>query len=205
MFIDRQLLLLPSPASARPRSVLVSACWRPARWCVTGLVIALANACRAPATDGIPAGAVDQQAEPAEIVNGLQLGLSSEVQPDGQPKLIIHFRNASSTPFDIVEMGPLFLEIQVEQGRWRTIQHPRWGSLEIDTMFTFAPGHDESETEPVSAFAELGPGTYRVRVSMVFDRGMSTRYSSDHLWTGAIRSNTVEIFVPEPALLDRAE
>ena len=128
--------------------------------------------------------------------------LSSEVQPEGQPKLIIHFRNASSTPFDIVEMGPLFLEIQVEPGRWRTAQHPRWGSLEIDTMFTFAPDHDESETEPVSAFTELGPGNYRVRVSMVFDRGMATRYSSDRLWTGVIRSNTVEIFVPEPTPMD---
>ena len=54
-------------------------------------------------------------------------------------------------------MGPLFLEIQVEPGRWRTAQHPRWGSLEIDTMFTYAPDHDESETELVSAFIELGP------------------------------------------------
>lgn len=105
-------------------------------------------------------------------------------------------------PFDIVEMAPLFLEIQVEPGRWRTTQHARWGSLEIDTMFTFIPGHDESETEPVSAFAELDPGKYRVRVSMAFDRGMATRYSSDRLWTGVIKSNTVEIFVPEPTPRD---
>ena len=181
---------------------LVSACRRPARWCVAGLVIALANACRAPATDRIAAGAVHQQDEAPEIVNGLQLVLSSEVQRGGQPKLIIHFRNASSTPFDIVEMGPFFLEIQEEPGRWRTVQHPRLGSLEIDTMFTFAPGHDESETEPVSAFAELDPGKYRVRVSMAFDRGMATRYSSDRLWAGVIKSNTVEISVPEPAPLD---
>jgi len=182
--------------------VLASACRSPAKWCVAGLVIALGNACRAPATDRIPAGAVDRQDQAPEIVNGLQLVLSHEVQPDGQPKLIIHFKNASSTPFDIVEMGPVFLEIQVEPGWWRTVQHPRWGSLEIDGMYTFAPGHDESETEPVSAFAELGPGNYRVRVSMAFDRGMSTRYSSDRLWTGVIKSNTVEIFVPEPAPLD---
>ncbi len=177
--------------------VLASVCRRPARWCVAGLVIALANACRAPATDRIPAGAVDRQDEAPEIVNGLQLALSSEVQPNGQPKLIIHFRNASSTAFDIVEMGPFFLEIQMEPGRWRTVQHPRWGSLEIDGMYTFASGHDESETEPASAFTELGPGKYRVRVSMAFDRGMATRYSSDRLWTGVIKSNTVEIFVPE--------
>ena len=181
---------------------LASSCRRPARWCVAGLVIALANACQAPATDKFAAGAVHQQDEAPEIVNGLQLALSSEVQPNGQPKLIIHFRNASSTAFDIVEMGPIFLEIQVELGRWRTLQHPRWGSLEIDTMFTFAPGHDESETEPVSAFAELDPGKYRVRVSMAFDRGMATRYSSDRLWAGVIKSNTVEIFVPEPTPRD---
>ena len=181
---------------------LASSCRRPARWCVAGLVIALANACRAPAIDRIADRAIDQQDEAPEIVNGLQLALSSEVQPNGQPKLIIHFRNASSTAFDIVEMGPIFLEIQVKLGRWRAVQHPRWGSLEIDGMYTFAPGHDESETEPVSAFAELDPGKYRVRVSMAFDRGMATRYSSDRLWAGVIKSNTVEIFVPEPTPRD---
>jgi len=63
-------------------------------------------------------------------------------------------------------------------------------------MFTFEPGHDESETEPVSAFTTLPPGKYLVRVSMAFDRGMSQKYKSNRLWAGVLRSNTVEIKVP---------
>lgn len=133
----------------------------------------------------------------SEVVNGLQLVLSSEVRPDGQPKLVIHFKNAGSKPFDIVEMGPLFLEVRDSPGCWRTFQHPRWDSSKLGKMFTFEPGHDESETEPVSAFATLPPGKYLVRVSIVFDRGMSQKYKSDRLWTGLVRSNTVEITVPK--------
>lgn len=133
----------------------------------------------------------------SEVVNGLQLVLLSEVRPDGQPKLVIHFKNAGSEPFDIVEMGLLFLEVRDSPGYWRTFQHPRWDSSKIDTMFTFEPGHDESETEPVSAFATLPPGKYLVRVSMAFDRGMSQKYKSNRIWTGLLRSNTVEITVPK--------
>ncbi|MHC4604007.1 MAG: hypothetical protein ACYS6W_11835, partial [Planctomycetota bacterium] len=132
-----------------------------------------------------------------EVVNGLQLVLLSEVRPDGQPKLVIHFKNAGYNPFDIVEMGPVFLEVRDRPGYWRTFQHPRWDSSKIDTMFTFEPGHDESETEPVSAFTTLAPGKYLVRVSMAFDRGMSQKYKSNRLWTGLVRSNTVEITVPK--------
>jgi hypothetical protein len=64
-------------------------------------------------------------------------------------------------------------------------------------MFTFEPGHDESETEPVSAFDTLEPGRYLVRVSMAFDRGMGERYQSKRLWMGVVRSNAIEITVPE--------
>lgn len=133
----------------------------------------------------------------SEVVNGLQLVLSSKVRPDGQPKLVIHWRNAGSKPFDIVEMAPLFLEVQESQRHWRAFQHPRWDSSKLGKMFTFEPGHDESETEPVSAFATLPPGKYLVRVSMAFDRGMSQKYRSNRLWTGLVRSNTVEITVPK--------
>jgi len=132
----------------------------------------------------------------SEIVNGLQLVLLSKVRPDGQPKLVIHLRNAGSEPIEIVDMPPFFLEVQESPRHWRTFQHPRWDSSKIDTMFTFEPGHDESETEPVSAFTTLPPGKYLVRVSMAFDRGMSQKYKSNRLWAGVLRSNTVEIKVP---------
>jgi hypothetical protein len=133
----------------------------------------------------------------SEVVNGLQLILSSKILPDGQPKVEIHFRNAGSEPFDIVEMSPLFLEVQEGPRRWRTFQHPRWDSRKVDTVFTFEPGHDESETEPVSAFAKLKPGKHLVRVSMVFDRGMAEKYQSKRLWIGVVRSNAIEVTVPE--------
>jgi hypothetical protein len=139
----------------------------------------------------------DVRAACSEIVNGLQLVLSSEVRPDGQPKLKIHFRNAGSQAFDIVEMGPLFLEVQQSPGRWRTFQHPRWDSSKVDTMFTFEPSHDESETEPVSAFGRLGQGKHLIRVSMAFDRGMGKKYQSNRLWMGVVRSNAIEITIPE--------
>ena len=133
----------------------------------------------------------------SEVVNGLQLVLSSKTLPDGQPKVKIHFRNGGSEPFDIVECGPLFLEVQEGSRRWRTFQHPRWGSRQVGTMFTFERGHDESETEPVSAFGRLAPGKHLIRVSMAFDRGMGQKYQSKRLWIGVVRSNTIEITVPE--------
>jgi len=133
----------------------------------------------------------------SEVVNGLQLVLSSEVRPDGQPKLITHWRNAGSEPIDIVDMSPLFLEVRNSPGCWRTFQHPQWDSSKLGKLFTFEPGHDESETEPVSAFYPLAPGKYLVRVSMAFDRGMSQKYKSNRLWTGLVRSNTIEITVPK--------
>ncbi|MHC4646032.1 MAG: hypothetical protein ACYTBJ_11055, partial [Planctomycetota bacterium] len=133
----------------------------------------------------------------SEVVNGLQLILSSQILPDGQPKVKVRFRNDGSEPFDIVECGPLFLEVQESPRRWRTFQHPRWGSRKVGTMFTFEPGHDESETEPVSAFARLAPGKHLIRVSMAFDRGMGQKYQSKRLWIGVVRSNTIEIMVPE--------
>ena len=142
----------------------------------------------------------------SEVVNGLQLVLLSKVRPDGQPKLIIHWRNAGSEPIDIVDMAPLFLEVRNSPGCWRTFQHPRWDSSKLGKMFTFEPGPDESETEPgpdesetepVSAFTTLPPGKYLVRVSFVFDRGMSQKHKSDRLWMGLVRSNTVEITVPK--------
>ncbi len=136
----------------------------------------------------------------SEVVNGLQLVLSSKVRPDrpdGQPKLVIHFKNAGSKPFDIVDTGPLFLEVRDSPGYWRTFQHPQWDGSKLGKMFTFEPGHDESETEPVSEFATLPPGKYLVRVSMAYDRGMMQKYKSDRLWTGLVRSNTIEITITD--------
>ncbi|MHC4664451.1 MAG: hypothetical protein ACYS9T_00660 [Planctomycetota bacterium] len=133
----------------------------------------------------------------SEVVNGLQLILSSELGRDGQPKVEIHIRNAGSDPLDIVEMAPLFLEVQEGPGCWRTFQHPRCDSRKLGTMFTFEPGHDESEMEPLSAFTKLEPGKHLIRVSMAFDRGMAQDYQSKRLWIGVVRSNAIEVTVPE--------
>jgi hypothetical protein len=54
----------------------------------------------------------------------------------------------------------------------------------------------EAEVEPVSAFAELPPGAYRVRIAMALDAGMLTKYPPEQLWTGIVRSNAVAITVP---------
>ena len=142
-------------------------------------------------------GRVVKSIDTAEVVNGLQLLLESEFREDGQPKLVIHWRNVGSEPLDLVEMSPIFLEVQESPRCWRAFQHPDWDSRKIDTKFTFEPGHSESETEPVSEFTTLAPGRYLVRVSMAFDRGMGQKYKSDRLWTGMVKSNTIGITVPD--------
>ncbi len=133
----------------------------------------------------------------AEIVNGLQLGLTVRSKADGTPKLVIHFRNGVQKSFDIVEHAPMFLEVLDVSGGWRTFQHPRWGSSKVDTCFTFEPGHHETEVEPVSAFTVLPPGTYRARVSMALDRGILKLYKSKQIWTGVIRSNSVAFTITD--------
>ncbi len=131
-----------------------------------------------------------------EVVNGLRLDLAAESSRDGQPKLKFRWTNAGEQPFRLVEFGPVFLEVAEDQGNWRSFQHPRWRSDKLDTAFIFEPGHSGAEVEPVSAFAELSPGTYRVRIAMAIDAGMLTKYPLEQLWTGVLRSNAVTIAVP---------
>jgi len=131
-----------------------------------------------------------------EAVNGLRIDLTAGPGRDGQPKLKIRWTNVGKQPFRLVERGPMFLEVADDQDMWRSYQHPRWGSDKVDTAHLFEPGHSETEAEPVSAFAELPPGAYRVRIAMALDAGMLTKYPPEQLWTGIVRSNAVAITVP---------
>jgi hypothetical protein len=131
-----------------------------------------------------------------EVVNGLRLDLAAEPGRDGQPKLKLRVTNAGKQPFRLVDRGPLFLEVAGPGLAWQSYQHRAWGSDKVGTALVFEPGHSESEVEPVSAFAELPPGTYRVRIAMAIDAGMLTKYPSEQLWTGVLRSNAVTIAVP---------
>ena len=132
----------------------------------------------------------------AEVVNGLAIALSSKPAASGEPKLVMTFANAGETPFDLAELGPLFLEVEQSKGQWRSFQHKKWASDKVDDVHQFKPGHRESETEPLSRFASLDAGKYRVRVCMILDRGMLRSYRSKDLWIGAVRSNVVEISLP---------
>jgi hypothetical protein len=132
----------------------------------------------------------------AEVVNGFAIALSSRPHPSGESKLVMTFANAGKVPFDVVEFGPLFLEVEQSKGHWRSFQHKKWASDKVDDAHRLEPGHRESEVELVSGFVSLDPGRYRVRVCMVLDRGMLRSYESKAFWTGTVRSNVVEITLP---------
>jgi len=135
---------------------------------------------------------------PPEVVNGLRIELVSKVMPDGQPKLRISFENVSADPFDVIEC-PMFLEVQDPPEHWRAFQHPRWRSDKPGDVFTFEPGASVSEAEPISAFTSLSPGKHDVRISVVVDKGMASKYESVRIWTGMARSNSVVVEVPAPS------
>jgi len=131
----------------------------------------------------------------AEVVNGFAIALSSDRYLGVQPRLSMKLMNASKEPFDLVE-GPMFLEVEGPPNHWRSLQNEKWGSDKVDKAYRFEPGHVESETERVSRFGTLKPGTYHVRVCMTVDRGMVRSVKSPCVWIGTVRSNTVEITVP---------
>ena len=89
-----------------------------------------------------------------------------------------------------------FLEVELAKGYWRSFQHKEWGSDKAGKAYRFKSGHWESESEPVSQFVALKPGTYRVRVCMVLDRGMVKASKAKSPWVGVVRSNIVKITIP---------
>lgn len=134
----------------------------------------------------------------AEVVNGFAILLSAENRASGEPVLKLLFINAGTEPFDIVEVCPMFLEVEGPERQWRSYQHPMSVSDKVGDLYTFDVGHiDPAEHVRVSRFAALNPGKHRVRVSMTVDSGMVRGRKSECLWTGMVRSNIVEITVPE--------
>jgi hypothetical protein len=176
----------PAPTGTAPAPTPTATAPTPTSAAPTGTTPAAAGPAAAPAA-----------AEKGEVVNGLRIDLEAAVRPDGQPTIKITIINAGDKPLDLLDRPPLFLEVQGADGNWRSFEHPGWKTKVLGKAHRFEKGQSDSETEPVSAFTTLAPGTYKVRVTLAIEATLLAGYTEKNLWSGVVRTNAVTITVPD--------